>query len=106
MSRTGWLPVTAIAVLATIVIAVLASIGQERESSAEAFLQQALLSQEENDVSSSVLSTATGKVTMFNGDVYRRHTEAVRSLHRRPALAPVVRGLYLSPYTGRAPVQD
>ena len=79
MSRTGWFPVTAIAILATTVIAVLASIGQGRESSAEAFLQQALLSQEENDVSSSVLSTATGKVTMLNGDVHRHHSEAVRS---------------------------
>ncbi len=74
MSRTGWLPVTAIAVLATIVIAVLASIGQGRDLSSEAFLQRAL--QLQTTDFRTVHSTSTGTVTMLNGDVHRRHTEA------------------------------
>ena len=79
MSRTGWLPVTAIAVVATAVIAVLASIGQGRESSAEAFLQRALLAQVENNQSVTIRSTSTGTVTMLNGDVHHWQAEAVRS---------------------------
>ena len=78
MSRTGWLPVTAIAVLATIVIAVLASIGQGRELSSAAFLQQALAQAAERHY---VQSTSSGTVTMLNGDVHRRHTESVHVVY-------------------------
>ena len=77
MSGTGWLPVTAIAFLATIVIAVLASIGQGRDLSAEAFLHRAL--QLQTTDFRTVHSTSTGTVTMFNGDVHRHHSEAMRS---------------------------
>ncbi|MDE2859943.1 MAG: hypothetical protein OYI31_02190 [Chloroflexota bacterium] len=75
MSRTGWLPVSAIAVLATIVIAVLASLGQGNETSAEAFLRKALLAQVLEY--SSIHSKSSGTVTMLNGDVHRRYTEAL-----------------------------
>ena len=74
MSKTGWLPVTAIAVLATIVIAVLASIGQERRANSEAFLHRALRLQATDY--RTIHATSTGAVTMLNGDVHRRHAEA------------------------------
>ena len=77
MSRTGWLPVTAIAVLATVVIGVLATLGQSWKSESAAFFQRALHLQATE--SSSVHSTGTGTVTMLNGDVHRRHSKAVRS---------------------------
>ena len=73
MSRTGWLPVTAIALLATVVIAVLAAIGQARKSESAAFFQRALHLQSTDYRTVNV--TGTGTVTMLNGDVHSRHTE-------------------------------
>lgn len=78
MSRTGWLPVTAIAVLSTVVIAVLASIGQGQGLSAEAYLREALAQAADHRY---VQSRSSGTETMLNGDVYRRHTESARDIY-------------------------
>lgn len=75
MSRTGWLPVTAIAVLATVIIGVLATLGHSWKSESAAFFQRALHLQVTEF--STIHATGTGTVTMLNGDVYRRHSESV-----------------------------
>lgn len=75
MSRTGWLPVTTIAVLATVVIGVLASVGQSLKSESAAFFQRALHLQVTEF--STVHTTSIGTVTMLNGDIHRRHGESV-----------------------------